>query len=115
MFCLVGGLRSVLHLVGGRWSIFGLVGGFYGRCGRWSVSNVVGVLHFYWSVVGFYFREWSVVGVLISIWSVAHGLCSVADRWVGGFVLCHYTIKVLKELNPLMSISKLSSKFWTEL
>ena len=29
----------------GRWSV-----GFYGRCGRWTVSNVVGVFAFYWSV-----------------------------------------------------------------
>ena len=46
--------------------MLGLVGGFYGRCGRWSVvvSNVVGgrILHFYWSMVGFFFEngQWSV-------------------------------------------------------
>ena len=56
-----------------RWSAFGSV------CGQ----SVVDVLHFDWSVVGFYFRKWSVVGVLISIWSVVGGSWSV----VGGFLL----------------------------
>ena len=49
-------------MVGGEFLVWSVVGGFYGRCGRWSVSNVVGVLHFYWSVVGFSFENgrWSV-------------------------------------------------------
>ena len=51
---------------------------------------MVDVLHFYWSVVGFYFSEWSVVGVLISIWSVVGGSWSVVcGRWlVGGRWFC---------------------------
>ena len=36
----------------GRWSMVFMVGT---GDDRWSVSNLVGVLHFYWSVVGFYF------------------------------------------------------------
>ena len=52
--------------------------------GRWSV---VGVLHFYRSVIGFCFRKWSVVGVLISIWLVVGGWWLVVGGWwsvVGG-------------------------------
>ena len=47
----------IWSVVGGEFLVWSVVGGFYGRCGRWSVSNVVGgrVLNFYWSVVGFYF------------------------------------------------------------
>ena len=46
---LVGGFWSVFHLVGGEFLVWSVVGGFYGRCWRWSVSNVVGAR---WLMVG---------------------------------------------------------------
>ena len=56
VWSVVCGWSSIWSVVvGGEFLVWSVVGGFYGRCGRWSVSNVIGVLHFYWSVVGFYF------------------------------------------------------------
>ena len=44
-------------MVGGLSSISSVFGGFYGRCGRWSVSNVVGGWRFaFLLIIGrFYF------------------------------------------------------------
>ena len=62
---MVGVLFGLWSVVGGEFLVWSVVGGFYGRCGRWSVTNVVGGRCFAflpgrWSVFIFENGRWSV-------------------------------------------------------
>ena len=54
IWSVVCGQSSIWLVVGDEFLVWSVVGG---GGGWWSVNNVVSgrVLHFYWSVVGFYF------------------------------------------------------------
>ena len=87
MFCLVGGLWSVFHLVGGRWFL-------------WSVRAVVGGRCFAFLLVGgrFLFSR-MVGGRCLSQYMVGGRWLMVGGRSVvGGFVLRSNSYQPLKVL-----------------
>ena len=119
MFYLVGGLRSVFHLVGGEFLVWAMVGCFYGQCGRWSVSNVVGGRCFAFLLAGGRFLFLRMVGgrclnqYMVGVggsWSVVCGLWSVAGRCA---VVLYYANSEFK--SPIFTLYEHSKSVTLEL
>ena len=80
------GWWSVVNFWFGRWSVVFMVGAGGGRLVMWSV---VGVLHFYWSMVG-------------GSWLVICGLWSVAGRWA---VVLYYAVGSVVKMTQMNNIN----------
>ena len=98
IWSVVCGWSSIWSVVGGEILVWSVVGCFYGRCGRWSVSNdssdVVGGRCFAFLPVGCPFLFLTMVGGrCLNQYMVGGrslmvcGLWSVASRWA--VVLCY--------------------------